>query len=69
MNILKKLLRGIYYFCVGVKSSCCDFYEWYIDNRSIPGFLRNKVALIRDGPCDRRCGMGACSGDWQRFER
>ena len=46
MNILKKLLRGSYYFCVGVKSSCCDFYEWYIDNRSIPGCLRNKVALI-----------------------
>ena len=36
MNLLKKFLRGVYYFCVGVKSAVCDFLDWYTNNRSIP---------------------------------
>ncbi|MCQ4897310.1 class B sortase [Anaerotruncus sp. DFI.9.16] len=45
MNLLKKFLRGVYYFCVGVKSAVCDFLDWYTNNRSIPRVLRSRASL------------------------
>ncbi len=36
MNLLRKLLRGIYYFCVGIKTACSDLIEWYTSNKNIP---------------------------------
>ena len=45
MNLLKKFLRGICYFCVGVKSAVCDFLDWYTNNRSIPRVLRSRASL------------------------
>ena len=35
MNLLRKLLRGIYYFCVGIKTACSDLIEWYTSNKNI----------------------------------
>ncbi len=46
MNLLRKLLRGIYYFCVGVKTACSDLCEWYTSNKSIPRPLRNRASLL-----------------------
>lgn len=45
MILLKKFLRGVYYFCVGVKSAVCDFLDWYTNNRSIPRVLRSRASL------------------------
>ena len=46
MNLLRKLLRGIYYFCVGIKTACSDLIEWYTSNKNIPRPLRNRASLL-----------------------
>ena len=45
MNLLKKVLRGIFYFCVGIKTAFKDFVEWYTTNRAVPRALRNRASL------------------------
>ena len=45
MGLLKKFLRGVYFFCVGVKAASRDFNRWYRSNRNIPKPLRNRAAL------------------------
>ena len=46
MNILKKFLRGLFYFCVGVKAAFHDLIEWYTSNEHLPRFLRNRASLL-----------------------
>ncbi|MEM1485030.1 class B sortase [Oscillospiraceae bacterium PP1C4] len=46
MNILRKLLRGIYYFCAGIKHACAELAEWYTTNKNIPRLLRNRATLL-----------------------
>lgn len=58
MNLLKKFLRGVFYFCVGVKASCRDLVDWYTHNRSIPRFLRHPVVLLVLALALVGCGWG-----------
>jgi len=46
MNIVRKLLRGIYYFCVGIKHACAELVEWYTGNKNVPRLLRNRASLL-----------------------
>ena len=71
MNLLKKFLRGIYYFCVGVQAFLRDLSDWYTHNRAIPRFLRHPVvplvAVIALIGCS--CGLAASIGSSSIEER
>ena len=45
MGFMKAILRGIYFFFSGIKTTCSELSEWYTTNRSIPRFMRNKASL------------------------
>lgn len=45
MGFMKAILRGLYYFFSGIKTTCSELCEWYTTNRSIPRFMRNKASL------------------------
>ena len=64
MNLLRKLLRGIYYFCVGIKTACSDLIEWYTSNKNIPR-PPAKPGVLAGAPAGRgrwRLGSGFDAG-------
>ena len=60
MNLLKKVLRGIFYFCVGIKTAFKDFVEWYTTNRAVPRALRNRASLAV-------IALAVAAGGWGLF--
>ena len=71
MNLLKKFLRGVYYFCVGVRAAVRDFSDWYTHNRAIPRVFRHPVVplvlVIALVGCS--CGLAAAIGSSSLEER
>lgn len=46
MGLIKAILRGLYCFFAGIKTTCSELSEWYTTNKSIPRFMRNQFSLI-----------------------
>ena len=71
MNLLKKFLRGVFYFCVGVRAAARDLTDWYTHNRAIPGFLRHPVVLlvVVVALVGCSCGLAAAIGSSSLEER
>lgn len=46
MGLIKAILRGLYCFFSGIKTTCKELSEWYTTNKSIPRFMRNQFSLV-----------------------